>query len=108
MKSLNNTYPYLILIAGLLLTVSCTEDTTEQDALDQEKRYFELYVAANYPDAVPEASGLYFIENKGGTVLLVRISLEILAVPYFSTYFIGNKCGTVFLVRFSLKKQAVP
>jgi len=67
MKILNKIYPCLILIAGLLMMVSCTEDTTEQDALDQEKRYFELYMAANYPDAVPEMSGLYFIENKAGT-----------------------------------------
>jgi len=67
MKILNKICPYLILLAGLFMMVSCMEDTTEQDALDQEKRYFELYVASNYPDAVPEASGLYFIENKAGT-----------------------------------------
>jgi len=95
MKILNNIYPRLILLAGLLTMVSCMEDTTEQDALDQEMRYFELYVAANYPDAVPEANGLYFIENKEGTgdmpsdsswVLVNHVAYTIPGDLVFETY----------------------
>lgn len=95
MKILNNIYPRLILLAGLLTMVSCMEDTTEQDALDQEMRYFELYVAANYPEAVPEANGLYFIENKEGTgdmpsdsswVLVNHVAYTIPGDLVFETY----------------------
>ena len=46
---------------------SCTEDTEEQDKLEKEQRFFDIYMAANYPDASPQPSGLYYVENKEGT-----------------------------------------
>jgi FKBP-type peptidyl-prolyl cis-trans isomerase len=35
--------------------------------MEQEQRFFNIYLAANYPDAVPQASGLYYLEHTAGT-----------------------------------------
>jgi len=55
------------LIAGLVYLSSCSEDNTEQNTLEQEQRYFDIYMGANYPDALPNPSGLYYLENKEGS-----------------------------------------
>jgi FKBP-type peptidyl-prolyl cis-trans isomerase len=66
MKIMNRIYIFAVMITGLVIMTSCTEDTGSQDSMDREQRYFDIYMAANYPEAVPEASGLYFVENKAG------------------------------------------
>ncbi|MEA3462008.1 MAG: FKBP-type peptidyl-prolyl cis-trans isomerase, partial [Bacteroidota bacterium] len=85
MKIYNRIVPFIILVAGFAILSSCKEDTTTQDKLDQEQRYFDIFVAANYPDAVPEASGLYYIENKEGTG----------AMPYDSSWVLVNHVSYV-------------
>jgi FKBP-type peptidyl-prolyl cis-trans isomerase len=35
--------------------------------MEQEQRYFDIYRAANYPDAEPQPSGLYYQEHTAGT-----------------------------------------
>jgi len=67
MKITMRLYPFVTVIAGLILLASCTEDTVVQDSLDQEQRFFDIYMAASYPDASPQASGLYYVENKEGS-----------------------------------------
>jgi FKBP-type peptidyl-prolyl cis-trans isomerase len=67
MKKMISLFPLLALTAGLVLMASCTEDTEDQDRKDQEQRFFDIYMAANYPDATPRTSGLYFVENKAGS-----------------------------------------
>lgn len=67
MKILKRIIPFVALIAALIITSSCTEDNTVQNSLDAEQRYFDIYVAANYDDAVPEASGLIYVENTEGS-----------------------------------------
>ncbi|MDF1576072.1 MAG: FKBP-type peptidyl-prolyl cis-trans isomerase [Bacteroidales bacterium] len=67
MKNLRKIQSVLLLAAGLLVLTSCTEETEDQDALEQEQRFFSIFMAANYPDAVRQPSGLYYIENKEGT-----------------------------------------
>ncbi len=95
MKIINRIYPYLILIAGLAMLVSCTEENTDQDALAQEQRFFEIYMGANYPGAVPQPSGLYYIENKEGTgdmpgdsswVLINHVAYTLPDEAVFDTY----------------------
>jgi len=66
MKIINRINPFLVLLTGLVIMTSCTEDTEDQDRLEQEQRFFDIYMAVNYPDAVPQASGLYYVENKEG------------------------------------------
>ncbi len=66
MKIVNRINPFLVLIAGLVIMTSCKEDTEDQDRKEQEQRFFDIYMGANYPDAVPQASGLYYVENKEG------------------------------------------
>ena len=56
----------MALSAALIFISSCTKDNTEQNALDAEQRYFDIYMGANYPDAVPKASGLFYLENIEG------------------------------------------
>jgi FKBP-type peptidyl-prolyl cis-trans isomerase len=70
MKMLNRIIPFVAVMAVSIFISSCTEDNTEQYALYSEQRYFDIYVGANYPDAVPEASGLYYMENKEGAGLM--------------------------------------
>jgi len=95
MKIVSRIYPFIILIAGLMIMASCTESTAVADNLDQELRYFDIYVGANYSDAVPEASGLYYIENKEGSgemtsdsswVLVNHVSYMIPSEDVYETY----------------------
>jgi len=95
MKIVSRIHAFIILIAGLSILSSCTESTVVEDNLEQEQRYFDIYVAANYPDAVPETSGLYYIENKAGTgamttdsswVLVNHVSYAIPSETVFETY----------------------
>ncbi len=83
MKIVNRINPFLVLIAGLVIMTSCKEDTEDQDKLEQEQRFFDIYMGANYPDAVPQASGLYYLENKEGTG----------TIPYDSAWVLVNHVG---------------
>jgi len=58
------------LSAGLIYMTSCTEDISDQYTSYQEQRFFDIYREANYPDASEQASGLYYLENKGGTGIM--------------------------------------
>ena len=58
--------PLLVILAGSFFTRSCTEDGTEQHSIEQEQRFFDIYREANYPDAVHQPSGIYYLENKEG------------------------------------------
>ncbi|MEN8194428.1 MAG: FKBP-type peptidyl-prolyl cis-trans isomerase, partial [Bacteroidota bacterium] len=53
-------------IAGMLLSTACTEETGETDNRAKEQRKLDIYMAYNYPDATPLASGLYYIEESAG------------------------------------------
>ena len=66
MKIRRIIYPVLAIAAAVALISACTEDTEDQDAMEQEKRFFDIYLAANYPDAEPQASGLYYLEHTAG------------------------------------------
>jgi FKBP-type peptidyl-prolyl cis-trans isomerase len=56
----------VIAIAGMFLSTACTEETAETDNSAKEQRYLDLYMADNYPDAIPQASGLYYIVEREG------------------------------------------
>ena len=64
---MDKKFAFALSVAALAFMGSCTKDTTEQDSREQEQRFFDIYMGANYPDAVPQASGLYYVENKEGT-----------------------------------------
>ncbi len=58
----------ILLASGSMLVIpACVKTDEEQSKRDQEQRYFDLYLGANFPDATPQPSGLYFIEHKAGT-----------------------------------------
>lgn len=57
----------LFALAILSLINGCTKIADEEDLRGNEQRLFNLYVASRYPDAVPQADGLYFINFKAGT-----------------------------------------
>ncbi len=65
--SFKSIQPYLVATAVSLLAISCQEDTGGQDERDQEQRFFDVYVAANYPGMKPQPNGIYYIENREGT-----------------------------------------
>jgi FKBP-type peptidyl-prolyl cis-trans isomerase len=50
-----------------MFVASCTKNIAEQDKRAQEQRFFDLYVAANYPNVEPKPNGLYYLEHKAGT-----------------------------------------
>jgi len=65
-KNFSKLLPYLIWAGGILLTASCVKETADDEPRKEEQRYFEIYMASHYPEAVPQASGLYYIVNKEG------------------------------------------
>jgi FKBP-type peptidyl-prolyl cis-trans isomerase len=60
-------YPIVIAIAAIALMAACTETADNQDIGEQEQRFFDLYMAANYPDVQPQSTGIYLLEHKAGT-----------------------------------------
>lgn len=59
--------PLLAILAGSFITRSCDDNSEEQNSIEQEQRFFDIYMAANYPDAVLQPSGIFFLENKEGS-----------------------------------------
>ncbi len=95
MKIMRRIYPFVAFIAAIIYISSCTKDNTVQNAQDAEQRYFDIYIGANYPDAVPKPSGLYFMENKEGSgampgdstwVLVNHVAYSIPEDQVFDTY----------------------
>ena len=92
---MHRIYPFAAFLAAIIYICSCTKDNTEQNSLDAEQRYFDIYVAANYDNTVPEPSGLIFVENKEGSgsmpgdstwVLINHVSYSIPADKVYETY----------------------
>jgi FKBP-type peptidyl-prolyl cis-trans isomerase FkpA len=67
MKIMRRIHPFVAFIAAILYISSCTKDNTVQNSLDAEQRYFDIYIGANYPDAVQQTSGLFYMENTEGS-----------------------------------------
>lgn len=57
----------LTIFAGSILTRSCEDNSEDKNSLEQEQRFFDIYRSANYPDAVQQASGIYYQENHVGS-----------------------------------------
>ena len=66
-RRLNNILPILAIIGGFFITSSCDQNTEEENAIEQEQRFFDIYREANYPDAALHSSGIYFLDNLEGT-----------------------------------------
>ena len=66
MKKSGKRYYILAVAVALILGASCTKDTEGEEAREQELRYFNIYISAHYPDAEPQPSGLYYLENSEG------------------------------------------
>lgn len=68
---MTNRSTFLLLLlaffAGTFITRSCEDDSEDKNAIEQEQRFFDIYRAANYPDAVQQSSGIYYLENNEGT-----------------------------------------
>jgi len=54
-------------VAFMILLAACQEEVTVQERKEQEQRYFNLYLASNYPGATEEPEGYYYLENRAGT-----------------------------------------
>lgn len=94
MKIFRNIIPLFGLVAALILLHSCTEEDGSE-SIEQEQRFFELYMGANYPDAEPRESGLYYIVNTEGTgtqagaddwVLINHVSYTLPGDNVYDTY----------------------
>lgn len=92
---MHRIYPFVAIVAAILYINSCTEDNTELTYLDAEQRYFDIYMGANYPDAIPESSGLFYLENTQGSgvmpgdttwVLINHVGYTIPEEQVFDTY----------------------
>ena len=66
MKIRRIIYYTLAITAAFVLMSGCTEEASEEDLAEQELRFFDIYMAANYPDAEPQPSGLYYLEHSEG------------------------------------------
>lgn len=67
MKLRRFLYYTLAIPIALVLMSGCTEETSDEETAEQEQRFFNIYLAANYPDAVLQPSGLYYLEHTAGT-----------------------------------------
>jgi len=67
MMIMNRIYTVALLIAGLVFMAQCTKVNGDQESKEQEQRFFDIYQKSHYPDATPQASGLYYVENKEGS-----------------------------------------
>lgn len=57
----------MTVLAGSLFLQSCDDDdTAAQNSIEQEQRFFDIYREANYPEAVLQPSGIYFLQNSEG------------------------------------------
>ncbi|MFO7933899.1 MAG: FKBP-type peptidyl-prolyl cis-trans isomerase [Bacteroidales bacterium] len=66
LQPLQRAYLILLAASGFFLLTGCP-DNTEEEMRSQEQRFFELYVAANYPDVEPQPNGIYFLEHEEGS-----------------------------------------
>ena len=104
MKIRRIIYCILALPAALVFTTGCAEETSEEEIEFQEKRFFDLYLAANYPEAESRPSGLYYLENSEGDgraagledwVLVNHVGYTIPDDEIFETY-IENVAKDIF------------
>lgn len=58
--------PLVAILAGSFITRSCEDDGTAQNSIAEEQRFFDIYREANYPEAVLQSSGIYYLENSEG------------------------------------------
>ncbi len=58
---------FLVTVLAVAMMPGCDKEIDSTVFEQQENRYFELYKDANFPDAVPTESGLYFLEDSVGT-----------------------------------------
>lgn len=65
-KRLHKIPAVLIVFSGLAMAYSCTADGGEENSIEQEQRFFDIYRESNYPGAVHQPSGIYYLENKEG------------------------------------------
>jgi len=57
----------LAITATLAMMSACEEEgSSPEESFEQEQRFFNIYLAANYPDAEPQTSGLYYQEHTAG------------------------------------------
>jgi len=86
-------YTWIVLAATLIS--ACTSENEGEEAMEQEQRFFNIYLAAHYPDAEPQASGLYYLEHTAGTgekpgaedwVLVNHVSYTIPNNTVYETY----------------------
>ena len=66
--SIHHPAIFFTFLATLLLA-SCKEDNTKDERIEQELRYFDLYMGSTFKDTIadPTASGLYYIEVTEGS-----------------------------------------
>jgi len=67
MMIMNRIHTVALLVAGLVFMTSCKKDNGDQESKEQEQRFFNIFMKSHYPDLTPQASGLYYLENKEGT-----------------------------------------
>ena len=64
---MNKIYSVTLLVGGFVFMASCTQNNGDQDSKEQEKRFFDIYLKSHYPGLTPQASGIYYVENREGT-----------------------------------------
>ena len=62
-----NLFRKIWILAFLLPVTGCQEEFDSEAFIEEEDRYFQLYMDANYPNLQPTESGLYYIEYEEGS-----------------------------------------
>jgi FKBP-type peptidyl-prolyl cis-trans isomerase len=60
-------FPVVAVMLGLIVLSACEVNDAEEDKLEQELRFFNLYRGGNYPNVTQHSSGIYYLEHKAGT-----------------------------------------
>ncbi len=58
---------FVLVVLGVTFVTGCEDEVDSTVYEDQEIRYFDLYIAANYSDLQPDEDGLYYINYVEGT-----------------------------------------
>ena len=56
----------LILASVVIAFAACNQDNSLEKLRENELKVLDEYIQANYPDSLPRASGLYYIEEITG------------------------------------------
>jgi FKBP-type peptidyl-prolyl cis-trans isomerase len=87
-KSIKHVFTALIFAVAVAGFFACGDDNSLEELRNNELAKLDTYMKANYPDAKPTSSGLYFIEVKKGTGDTIKVGDQVQI--YYATWMLKD------------------